>query len=130
MIKAPVFPFTINDTKGFKNYSSNKDVIKFHIKNLFLTNPGERISVPEYGIGIRRYLFENMTQGLLNNLQDVISSQISRYMPYIRVEENVVNDFPEQNKISVSLRYTILDTAEKDVLTFELETISEVEPTY
>lgn len=130
MIKAPMFPFRANDTKGFENYSSNKEVIKFHIKNLFLTNPGERISVPEYGIGVRRYLFENITQGLLNNLKDVILDQIARYMPYIRVEESAVNDFPEENKISISLRYTILETAEKDVLTFELATVSEPELTY
>ena len=130
MIKAPMFPFRTNDTKGFENYSSNKEVIKFHIKNLFLTNPGERISVPNYGIGVRRYLFENITQGLLNNLKDVILDQIARYMPYIRVEESAVNDFPEENKISISLRYTILETAEKDVLTFELATVNEPELTY
>lgn len=130
MINAPRFPFKTNDTKGFQNYDSNKEVIKFHIKNLFLTNPGERISVPEYGIGVRRYLFENITQGLLNNLKDVILDQISRYMPYIRVEESVINDFPEENKISISLRYTILETAEKDVLTFELATVSEPELAY
>jgi len=130
MIKAPMFPFKTNDTKGFENYSSNKEIIKFHIKNLFLTNPGERISIPEYGIGVRRYLFENITQGLLNNLKDVILDQIARYMPYIRVEESAVNDFPEENKISISLRYTILETAEKDVLTFELATLNEPELTY
>ena len=130
MIKAPMFPFKTNDTKGFRNYDSNKEVIKFHIKNLFLTNPGERISVPDYGIGVRRYLFENITQGLLNNLKDVILDQISRYMPYIRVEESAINDFPEENKISISLRYTILETAEKDVLTFELATTSEPDLAY
>lgn len=130
MIKAPTFPFKTNGTKGFENYSSNKEVIKFHIKNLFLTNPGERISVPDYGIGVRRYLFENITQGLLNNLKDVILDQISRYMPYIRVEESAINDFPEENKISISLRYTILETAEKDVLTFELATVSEPDLAY
>lgn len=130
MIKAPMFPFKTNDTKGFENYSSSKDVIKFHIKNLFLTNPGERISLPQYGIGVRRILFENITQGLLNNLEDVIQDQISLHMPYIAVEEIAINDFPEENKISISLRYTILETAEKDVITLELTTFNEPELTY
>ena len=130
MIKAPMFPFKTNSTKGFENYYSNKDVIRFHIKNLFLTNPGERISVPEYGIGIKRYLFENITQGLLNNLEDVILDQISRYMRYIRVEDSSIGDFPEENKISVSLKYTILETAETDVLTFELSTVEQPELAY
>jgi len=125
MIKAPIFPFRTNDTKGFENYNSNKEVVKFHIKNLFLTNPGERIGNPDYGIGVRRYLFENITQGLLNNLEDVILDQILAYMPYIRVEDIALSDFPEENKISISLRYTILETAERDVLTFELTTSDE-----
>ena len=130
MIKAPIFPFKTNDTKGFENYSSTKETVQFHIKNLFLTNPGERISLPQYGVGVRRYLFENITQGLLNNLEAVILSQISTYMPYIRVEQIAIDDFPEENKISISLRYTILETAEKDVLTFELATVNEQELSY
>ena len=130
MIKAPIFPFMINDTRGIENYSSSKDAVRFHIKNLFLTNPGEKISNMSYGVGIRRYLFENITQGLLNNLEDVITDQIQTFMPYIGLEEIQVNDFPEENKLAVSLRYTILETAEKDVLTFELATQDEPQANY
>ena len=83
-----------------------------------------------YGVGIRRYLFENITQGLLNNLEDVITDQIQTFMPYIGLEEIQVNDFPEENKLAVSLRYTILETAEKDVLTFELATQDEPQANY
>lgn len=130
MIKAPIFPFKVNDTKGIENFASNKEAIRFHIKNLFLTNPGEKISDMTYGVGIRAYLFENITQGLLNNLQDVISDQIGTFMPYISVEEIAVNDFPEENKISVSLRYAILDTAERDVLTFEVAALDQTQANY
>ena len=34
------------------------EVIKQNFKNLVLTNPGERVMLTDFGVGIRRFLFE------------------------------------------------------------------------
>jgi phage baseplate assembly protein W len=122
MIKTPKFPMMFNENKGFLNTSSTKEVIKFHIINLFLTNPGEKISDGNYGIGLRRYLFELGSAGIEGEIQASVLFQINKYMPYIKVENSNVIFLEEKNTLSVSLRYMILETSERDILTFEVET--------
>jgi phage baseplate assembly protein W len=122
MIKTPKFPIMFNENKGFLNTSSTKEVIKFHIINLFLTNPGEKISNGNYGIGLRRYLFELGSAGIEGEIQASVLFQINKYMPYIKVENSNVIFLEEKNTLSVSLRYMILETSERDILTFEVET--------
>ena len=122
MIKSPKFPFLSNQTKGFLDNTTNKQAIIFHLTNLFMTNPGEKISNPNYGIGIRRFLFENGVQQIVGNIKLLILDQIAIYMPYIRVNQSNVEFTPETNTLAISLNYTILETAENDVLTFEVST--------
>ena len=76
----PKLPLNLSETELYESTEDIVQVTRFHIKNIVLTNPGEKISDPEFGVGIRRYLFENITQGLLNNLEDVITDQIQTFM--------------------------------------------------
>jgi len=120
MIFAPKFPLRFKEQKGFENVTDMKELIRFHLTNLLLTSPGEKISDSEYGVGVRRYLFEQITEGSINNIKDDITFAIQRYLSYIALEEVIVDPFPEQNKITIAIRYNIIDTKEKDVLAIEI----------
>lgn len=120
MIKAPRFPFRFNDNKGYENNPSNKETIKFHLTNLFMTSPGERISDRDYGIGIRRFLFEPNVSAITGNIKVLIEDKIREYIPYIEVVNLNVVSFEEENSLGISLRYKILKTAEMDVISFEI----------
>tara|TARA_R100001443_G_scaffold42075_1_gene55340 strand:- start:218 stop:610 length:393 start_codon:yes stop_codon:yes gene_type:complete len=130
MIKTPKFPLVFNEDKGFLNNSELKGTIQFHLTNLFLTNPGEKISDGNYGIGMRRFLFEPGLQGVTQEIKSIMLSQIGAYMPYIRVDESSVFFLEEKNTLSISLKYTILETSEKDILTFEVATAEQTNLTY
>ena len=56
---------------------------------LILTSPGERIMLPEFGVGIRHYLFENATDEAFLTLRSRIIEQARIYLPYITI--NSVN---------------------------------------
>lgn len=130
MFKTPFFPLKFNDNKGFQNYQTNKEAIRFHLTNLLLTNPTEKISDANYGVGIRRYLFENLTDGLVNNLEDDIRDQVAVYMTYITVIDLNIIPEPEQNKLAISIKYQIDDDAVQDAITLVISGIAESEPTY
>jgi len=130
MIKSPFFPFKFNNNKGFENYQSDKDAIRFHLTNLFLTNPGEKISDANYGVGVRKYLFENLTEGLVNNLEDEITDQVSLYLPYIKIIDMNIIPEPEDNKLAVSLKYEIIDEAVQDAITLVISGTDDSQPTY
>ena len=80
MIHTPKFPLQIGDRSLFEKTDEIKQVIMFHLKNLILTYPGEKISDPFYGVGIKLFLFQNITTAVLNNIADVIEKQIQKYL--------------------------------------------------
>ena len=120
MIKAPKFPLLFQEKSGFKDVDSTKELVSFHLKNLILTNPGEKISDPEYGIGIRQFLFENMVQENINLWEDKIIFAIERYMSYINLENVIMETLEEQNKIFIRIIYSLKNDTEKQILDIEL----------
>ena len=73
-------------------YALNKtirQVARQNLKMLVLTSPGERIMLPEFGVGIRHYLFENATDEAFLTLRSRIIEQARIYLPYITI--NSVN---------------------------------------
>ena len=103
MLYAPKFPLKFKEKKVFENIQDDKELVRFHMMNLLLTNPGEKISDPNYGIGIRQMLFENMTRGTLNLWSDKITDSINIYIKYINLNE--VQIIPFLKKIRLTLKY-------------------------
>ena len=56
---------------------SIKQNIKQNVKMLLLTAPGERIMFPEYGVGLRNFLFENSPESAIKSR---IKRQVRRYL--------------------------------------------------
>ena len=65
-----------------KNYER---INKQNLKNLILTSPGERMMDPLFGVGIRRFLFENRTDVLTKTIKNTIANQAKKYMPFITI---------------------------------------------
>ncbi len=118
MIHTPKFPLTLGATTLFSEAESTKQVVLFHLRNLILTNPGEKISDPEYGVGVRAYLFENITRGLLNNIAKDINIAIQKYLGYIDVKEITVTSPPDSNYVSIKISFEIpsIDISEELLL--------------
>ena len=116
---APEFPLSFSNKGGYKSINSRKKLAKFHLTNLLLTNPGEKISLPTYGVGMRKYLFENLTSQVMTSIQANIRSQVSQYLPYIRLG-NVSIIPTEENSIRISLTYSIANTNLTDQLNLDI----------
>ena len=70
----------------FGNYSlitEYKDEVQQNLKNLLLTAPGERMMNPDFGVGLRNFLFEPRSHSVVK-IRQRAQSQITRYMPFIR----------------------------------------------
>jgi len=59
-----------------------RDNIKQNIKMLILTAPGERMMLPNYGVGLRNYLFEEAPE---HEIIEKIREQVSLYVPQISI---------------------------------------------
>lgn len=87
--------------------------------NLLLTKQGERYMQPEFGIGLQYYLFENNTTELISEIDTVIRTQASQWLPYITIYEisisNVVNDLV--NSIGIRIEYSTSEYGANKILT-------------
>jgi len=123
MIHTPKFPLQLGDRSLFEKADEIKQVIMFHLRNIVLTYPGEKISDPSYGIGIKLYLFESITEGLLNNIADRIENQINRYLPYLNIRRIDVSSPPDSNTLLVSIAFEVPDLDIFEVLDLEVTNI-------
>ncbi|MCG8576726.1 MAG: GPW/gp25 family protein [Flavobacteriales bacterium] len=100
---SPKYPLTVNSVDGY--YTMNKtvfDAIRQNFKNLLLTNPGERIMIPEYGVGISKYLFENLESGFDVSLTTEIEYQLGKYLPQVSLVDVTVLTSEDRNDISIN----------------------------
>ncbi len=92
----PKWPLKKGQRDTYELYEDVKSQISFYLKNLLLTSPGENISDPEYGVGLRRYLFENNVDDIRSDISSQISLQISKYLPYLGVLDILVSSDEDQ----------------------------------
>jgi phage baseplate assembly protein W len=128
---APQVPLEINEEHGnYKEYAMTDltKVVDQNIKMVLLTSPGERIMNPNFGVGMRKYLFQNQitidrgTQSL-PPLRENIISQLSTYVPYISIQELEIGGSSYENMLKVKIKYYVTESGTAS--TFEL-TVSEV----
>ena len=80
----PRLPLMKDDTFGFYTaITEYRDEIQQNLKNLLLTAPGERIMNPNFGVGLRHFLFEPRRHSV-TTIRQKIENQVRKYMPFIR----------------------------------------------
>lgn len=114
---SPKLPLAKDPTDGL--YSMNKTALEsIHqdFKMLLLTSQGERIMLPDYGVGLRKLLFSQNTINLYETIRSQINNQVSRYMGFITVTNIQINtDEENENAININIEYYVpsLNTTEQ-----------------
>ena len=89
---------------------------------ILLTLPGERIMVPNFGVGIQRFLFELENSNISATLTGLIQEQISNYLPPVTVLDISTNmDEEEANMLRVKISYDIDFLNARDTLDLLLD---------
>ena len=96
--------------------------VQQNFKNLILTNPGERVMIPEFGSGIRQLLFNPISEELFSKASNRIYRQVNEYMPFVNIEDitfNTINGRQDlgPNEVQVRITYNILPLDTRDTLT-------------
>ena len=110
----PQLPFDINETDGtYALVKTYKDEIKQNFKNLLLTSPGEKMMNPDFGVGLRGFLFDPSIQ-VVPALKTRIKSQTQKYLPFIQIFKiniNTTDAFgvkdPDSQILSIEINYGV-----------------------
>ena len=98
-----------------------KELVKQNVKMVILTYQGERIMQPDFGVGVPRYLFDQIGTGIYSELQSVIATQLKKYIPSINLTSVSAVAGDDDHKLSVSVSYEIDFLRTKDQLDLLIE---------
>jgi len=84
-----------------------------------LTNPGERVFSTEYGAGLRKYVFEQISRGTGAEIQNYIESLITKYFPDIKPQVSVAAS-SDYNTIYITVNYSVVTTGINDTVQISL----------
>ena len=92
-----------NDLTVFKD----EDAVKESIKNLILTNRGERLMQPNLGGDIQAMLFENITPSVITLIEDKVRDTIEINEPRAELIDVIVSSNIDDNQVNVRIVFYI-----------------------
>lgn len=116
---------------NFRAHPVTRDVVKRTgnaaivgaLKNLILTNVGEKPFQPNFGSRIRGLLFEDVSFITANIMQTEISNVIANFEPRVGVDAIRVQANPEQNRYDITIRFYINNLEAPITINFFLEKV-------
>ena len=70
----------------FASTSTTIKAVKNNIKNLILTNKGERYLQPDIGLNLRRFLFEQYTSDVKDAISIEIKDTVNKWLPFVEIK--------------------------------------------
>lgn len=88
------------------------------IVQVLLTEPGERIELPEFGIGIQRLVFGPNNEALRSSTRFLVTSNLQRWLgDRIDVDHVDVSSEPgDEGTLRIEVVYTVKQTRERERL--------------
>ena len=114
-------PLVLSEVDGFTMLKTIKATAKQNFKMLLLTNPGERVMDPLYGVGLKKYLFNNFTQITFSEIESKIRDQVEIYMPALQIAEiEFTGSNFDSNALDIKISYYLPAIADTDLLEFTI----------
>ena len=105
----------------FNSTYTTKDAIKANLINFFLTGKNERVLNVDFGAGLRNFLFEQLTEDLIDTTRESIIQSLNVYFPQVVTKKLNLVTYPEQNLVTFSLQYAVKETNITDEVTINFE---------
>lgn len=98
---------TINPISLDLAVKKNEESIKESLKNLILTDRGERLMQPNIGSDIRASLFENASPVTLKILEERVRDVINNYEPRVSIISVDVTSLYDDNRVQVTIYFYV-----------------------
>ena len=115
--------FTAHPITGNVKKSINRDAVKNSVRNIILTNHGERFFKPKFGGNVTSKLFENASKFTEFNTARSIRIALANYEPRAEVIKVKVTANPDTNNLTASLKFRVTNDPEPITLDVLIERI-------
>ena len=101
----------------------DENAVKESIRNLVLTNRGERLFQPDIGCDIRQLLFENISADTIIVAKELIRTTIENYEPRCSILGIDILASLDSNDVGIIITFNIINREEPVVLTLTLDRV-------
>ena len=108
-------PIKPDDNNIFSLTKNSFDQVRHNLRNLLLTNVGERVYQPEFGSRLRELCFEQLDESLPQRVEDEVRRAVNFWLPYVNIVE-VETLTQEDNKSKIFVRVKFTTTLNSDTL--------------
>ena len=84
---SPRLPLGLDPRNGYALHEEYVSMIMQNLKMVVLTVPGERSMDPEFGVGLKMFLFEPNTARTYADIKSRIVSQVNSYLSYLTIND-------------------------------------------
>ena len=95
--------FPLDEVNLFDGTQTIKEQVKSNLINVLLTEAGERVNEPNFGVGLKNLLFESNVN--TEELNEKINQQINVYVPEITLLDTIVDTIPDEYKLFIKIVY-------------------------
>lgn len=108
------YPFDVSG-RGTPNTTTPDDHLRDLIIQVLFTNPGERVNLPEFGVGVQRLVFAPNSETLRTSIQFLITTSLQRWLgDRITVEQvNVSSEAGAENAVTIEIVYVVKATQQR-----------------
>ena len=115
--------FTLNPITKDVSLKFNEEAVKRSVRNIVLTNYGEKPYTPEFGGNIKASLFENFTPVNVVTLKGQLESAIRNFEPRANLLKIEVTPDIDSNRLVVSVVFETVNSPEPVTIDIPLERI-------
>jgi phage baseplate assembly protein W len=119
-LQALAFPIAVDAALGrLREEHDLDDYVRQLIRQVLLTNPGERINRPDFGAGVRRLLFAPASPASAALAQTMIGQALDTWMGTVIIVDEVKAE-ADNEKLLVTVVYTVRARGERRFLNLEV----------
>ena len=101
----------------------DEEAVKESIRNLILTDRGERLFQPDIGSDIRKMLFENMNSATVEVIKNLVRTTIRNYEPRANLIGVDVLTTIDSLQVDIIITFNIINRIEPIVFTVTLDRV-------
>jgi phage baseplate assembly protein W len=110
------FPFAIDAGSGQAARASYQDHVDQMIRQVLLTDPGERVCLPTFGAGLRRLIFAPISAQLAATTQMIVTQALTTWLgdqivvKKVDVESSADAPGEAEGTVTVRIDYILIET--------------------
>jgi phage baseplate assembly protein W len=110
------FPFAIDTASGQAAQAAYQDHVDQMIRQVLLTDPGERVCLPTFGAGLRRLLFAPLSAQLQSSTQMIVTQSLQTWLAGQITVQKVTVQTPAstpgapEGTVLITIGYVLIET--------------------